>query len=48
MKAYLIAAETINDQTMFDVYRKEIPGTIVPFGGHFVVRGGDLTVLEGE
>jgi uncharacterized protein (DUF1330 family) len=48
MKAYAIAAETIKDQTMFDKYRKEVAATLVPFGGQFVVRGGNLTVLEGE
>ena len=48
MKAYVIAAETIRDQAMFDAYRKEVLGTIVPFGGQFVVRGGNLTVIEGE
>jgi uncharacterized protein (DUF1330 family) len=48
MKAYVIAAETINDPAMFDLYRKEVPATIVPFGGQFVARGGNLTVLEGE
>ena len=48
MKAYLIAAETVNDQAMFDVYRKEVPATLVPFGGSFIARGGHLTTLEGE
>ena len=48
MKAYVIAAETINDAVMFDLYRKEVPATLVAFGGAFVVRGGNLTVLEGE
>jgi uncharacterized protein (DUF1330 family) len=48
MKAYVIAAETINDSAMFDLYRKEVPATLVPFGGQFVARGGILTVLEGE
>jgi uncharacterized protein (DUF1330 family) len=48
MKAYVIATETINDQAMFDTYRQEVVGTIVPFGGQFIVRGGNLTVLEGE
>ena len=48
MKAYVIAAETINDSAMFDLYRKEVPATLVPFGGKFVVRGANLTVLEGE
>jgi uncharacterized protein (DUF1330 family) len=48
MKAYVIAAETINDSAMFDLYRKEVPATLVPFGGQFVVRGANLTVIEGE
>jgi uncharacterized protein (DUF1330 family) len=33
---------------MFDSYRKEVPATLVPFGGRFIVRGGNLAVLEGE
>ena len=48
MKAYVIAAETIKDQAMFDAYRKEVVGTLVAFGGQFIVRGGTLSVLEGE
>jgi uncharacterized protein (DUF1330 family) len=48
MKAYVIAAETVNDLAVFDLYRKEVPATLVPFGGQFVARGGNLTVLEGE
>jgi uncharacterized protein (DUF1330 family) len=48
MKAYVIAAETIKDQAMFDEYRKVVPETVAPFGGRFVARGGNLTVLEGE
>jgi uncharacterized protein (DUF1330 family) len=48
MKAYVIAAETINDPALFDLYRKEVPATLAPFGGQFVVRGGRLTCLEGD
>jgi uncharacterized protein (DUF1330 family) len=48
MKAYVIAAETVNDQAMFDAYRKKVPATLVPFGGSFIARGGHLTALEGE
>jgi uncharacterized protein (DUF1330 family) len=48
MKAYVVAAETVKDQAMFDAYRKEVVGTLAQFGGQFIVRGGDLTVLEGE
>jgi len=48
MKAYVIAAEAVNDPAMFDLYRKQVPATLAPFGGQFVVRGANLTVLEGE
>ena len=48
MKAYVIVQETVNDQKMFDAYRKDVLATIEGFGGRFVVRGGQLTVLEGE
>ena len=48
MKAYVIAAETVKDEAMFGEYRKVVPETLVPFGGQFVARGGNLTVLEGE
>jgi uncharacterized protein (DUF1330 family) len=48
MKAYVIAAETVNDEAMFDLYRKDVPATLVAFGGTFIARGGHFTVLEGE
>jgi uncharacterized protein (DUF1330 family) len=48
MKAYVLAAETINDQAMFDEYKKAVVGTVTAFGGKFIARGGTLTVLEGE
>ena len=48
MKAYVIAAETVNDPATFDLYRRQVPATLVPFGGQFMVRGANLTVLEGE
>jgi uncharacterized protein (DUF1330 family) len=48
VKAYVIAAETIKDQAMFDEYRKEVVPTVSQFGGQFIARGGNLTVLEGE
>jgi uncharacterized protein (DUF1330 family) len=48
MKAYVIATETIKDEAMFDRYRKAVVGTIASFGGQFVARGGNLTILEAE
>ena len=48
MVAYLIAAETVHDDAMFAEYRSQVLGTLAPFGGRFIARGGALTVLEGE
>lgn len=48
MKAYVIVQESIQDQETFDQYRKDVPATLQEFGGVFVVRGGTLTILEGE
>jgi uncharacterized protein (DUF1330 family) len=48
MKAYVIALETIHDAAMFAEYRKGVVGTLAPFGGQFIARGGNFTVLEGE
>lgn len=47
MKAYVVVQETINDQALFDTYRKDVPATIEAFGGKFIVRGGALSVVEG-
>ena len=48
MKAFVIAAETVKDETMFADYRAAVPATLEPFGGKFIARGGALTSLEGE
>lgn len=48
MKAYVIATETVKDEAKFGEYRQHVPATVEPFGGKFVVRGGGLTVVEGE
>jgi uncharacterized protein (DUF1330 family) len=48
MPAYVIATETVKDAAMFDAYRAAVPETLAPFGARFVVRGGKLSVLEGE
>ena len=48
MKAYVVVQEIINDQKMFDAYRKEVFATLAEFGGLIIVRGGQLTVVEGE
>ena len=48
MKAFVVAAETPNDEIAFSEYRKAVPSTLEAFGGKFIVRGGALKLLEGE
>jgi uncharacterized protein (DUF1330 family) len=49
MVAYVVVQENlIGDQAPFEEYRKQVMATLEPFGGKFLVRGGKLTVLEGE
>ena len=48
MKAYCIVYEVIEDQRTFDEYRRQVLPTIEAHGGKFLVRGGEVSVLEGE
>jgi uncharacterized protein (DUF1330 family) len=49
MKAFIVAAETPKDESIFSEYRKAVPATLEPFGGKFIVRGtGYRKLLEGE
>ncbi len=48
MTAYVVVQEKIEDQATFDAYRKEVPATIAAHGGRFLVRGGTLSLIEGE
>jgi uncharacterized protein (DUF1330 family) len=46
--AYVLANITITDPVRYEDYKRMVPGTLVPFGGRFIVRGGDIDVLEGD
>jgi uncharacterized protein (DUF1330 family) len=47
MPAYLIARVHITDPTRYAEYAKLTPAAIAKHGGRFVVRGGEVTTLEG-
>ena len=47
MAAYVYGDIEITDPAGYAAYRAEVPATIARFGGRFLVRGGDATVLEG-
>ena len=48
MKAYVIVDVTIKDPARYEDYKKLTPGSLVPFDGKFVVRGGTAETLEGD
>jgi uncharacterized protein (DUF1330 family) len=45
---YMIAEENVTDPATFQKYAAQVPATLAPFGGHYVVRGGKTIALEGE
>ena len=48
MAAYLIVQVDITDPDTFEEYKKQVPGTLAAYGGEYIVRGGEIDVLEGE
>jgi uncharacterized protein (DUF1330 family) len=48
MPAYIIAETDITDPEQYEQYRAASPGAIAAAGGRFLVRGGELAVLEGD
>jgi uncharacterized protein (DUF1330 family) len=48
MPAYVIVETDITDPQQFEQYKAASPGAIAAAGGRFVVRGGELAVLEGD
>jgi uncharacterized protein (DUF1330 family) len=48
MKAYVIVDVTITDPARYDDYKKLTPGSLQPFEGRFMVRGGATETLEGD
>ena len=48
MSAYVIGHVTVQSPEGYSDYTKQVPATLAPHGGEFIVRGGRTTVLEGE
>ena len=47
MPAYVIVGVDVADAEAYGEYARQVPGTLEPFDGRFVVRGGAHEVLEG-
>ena len=48
MPAYVLANIAILDPVRYEDYKRMVPATLAPFGGRFIVRGGETDVLEGD
>jgi uncharacterized protein (DUF1330 family) len=48
MPAYLIVETDITDPEQYEQYKAASPGAVEAGGGRFVVRGGEMAVLEGD
>ncbi len=48
MAAYISVDVKITDPQRYEDYKKLTPGSLVPFDGKFIVRGGPTETLEGD
>ncbi|VWX56176.1 D-fructose-6-phosphate amidotransferase [Burkholderiales bacterium 8X] len=48
MSAYCIANIEVHTPETYESYRRHTAGTLPPFGGRFLVRGGKTQVVEGS
>jgi uncharacterized protein (DUF1330 family) len=48
MKGYIIAEVDVHDPEQYEGYKAAVPGSLEPYGGRFVVRGGETETLEGD
>jgi uncharacterized protein (DUF1330 family) len=48
MSAYVIVDVDVQDPELYRKYTALVPATLEPFGGRFIVRGGEHDVLEGD
>ena len=48
MPAYVIVETDVTDPEQYEQYKSASPAAITAGGGRFLVRGGELAVLEGD
>jgi uncharacterized protein (DUF1330 family) len=48
MTAYVIVETEVTDPERYERYKAASPAAIAAGGGRFLVRGGELAVLEGD
>ena len=48
MPAYVIVDIDVTDPECYEQYKAATPATLEAAGGRFLVRGGEVTILEGD
>ena len=48
MAAYVVNEIWVKDPETFQTYVVQVPATLAPFGGRYVVRSGVTETIEGE
>ncbi len=48
MAAFLISDVSVRDADAFQIYRTRAAASIAEYGGNYLVRGGAITLLEGQ
>jgi uncharacterized protein (DUF1330 family) len=48
MAAYVVNEIVVTDPTLFQTYVTQVPATLPPFGGRYLVRSGATEAIEGE
>ena len=48
LPGYVVAEVDVTDPGTFKQYAEKTPGTIAQYGGHYVIRGGKNTSIEGD
>jgi hypothetical protein len=48
MAAYIVNEIIVTDPEVFQTYVVQVPATLVPFGGRYLVRSGASEAIEGE
>ena len=46
--AFVIYQAEVLDPVQYEKYKAKTPASIAAYGGRFIVRGGEIDVLEGE
>ena len=48
MPAYVVVETDIHDPAQYELYKQASPAAVAAGGGRFIVRGGEIAVLEGD